>query len=139
MVLVEMVFTGKGGLGQLVDETAAGVEETLNSHGCVWDLAYPLTLRETLRLGLQQQIVGAHTCPPTAAGVQAYRVWLQLPDGGLRAWTTLLANRFLAGCREQDQPEGSPLRVDLQRSLVRTLGSCLERPEIPPVLSGSAT
>jgi hypothetical protein len=138
MVVVEMVFAGNGGLDQLVDQVAAGLEEVLYRHAISWDRLYPITLRESFRLGLQQQIVGSHACPPVFGRRRDYRVWLQLPDGGLRAWTALLSCRILAGCREEDAPEGSALRQDLQRCLVDRLGPCLERPERPQMVAGSA-
>jgi hypothetical protein len=131
MVMVEMVFAGQGGLDQLVDQVAGGLEDVLYRHAIAWDRAYPITLRESFRLGLQQQIVGAHACPPVFGLRQDYRVWLQLPEGGLRAWTALLSCRILAGCREEDAPEGCLLRQDLQRCLVERLGPCLERPARP--------
>jgi hypothetical protein len=137
MVLVEMVFTGEGGLNQLVDLVAERLEDVLYRHAVSWQRDYPITLRESLRLGLQQQIVGAHACPPMQGHRQDYRVWLQLPPGGLRAWTALLACRILAGCREEDVPEGARLRKELQRCLVDSLGPCLERPERPVMAAGS--
>jgi hypothetical protein len=137
MVLVEMVFRGEGGLGQLVDQVAGSLETVLASHGAAWQQDYPITLRESLRLGLQQQIVGAHSCPPAAGQRQDYRVWLQLPEGGLRGWTATLASRVLAGCREERAPEGGPLRRALQRSLVEKLGPCLERPLRPQMMEGA--
>ena len=137
MVVVEMVFAGNGGLDQLVDQVAEGLEDVLYRHAIAWDGAYPITLRESFRLGLQQQILGAHACPPVFGRRHEYRMLLQLPDGGLRAWTALMANRILAGCREDDAPEGSLLRQELQRCLVDRLGPCLERPERPQMASGS--
>ena len=137
MVLVEMVFAGEGGLDQLVQQVAERLEALLGRHGVAWLKDYPITLRESLRLGLQQQIVGTHACPPVAGRRQDYRVWMQLPGGGLRAWTALLTHRVLAGCGREDVPEADPLRQDLQRSLVDSLGPCLERPERPLVVAGS--
>lgn len=140
MVMVEMVFSGTGGLDQLVHQTALAVEDTLYRHALKWSPDYPVTMREALRLGLQQQIVGGYACQcvsATADEVKAYRVWLALPDGGLRAWTNQLVGRILAGCKEEDSPEGSKLRKELQRTLVAQLGPFLERSELPPMLAGT--
>jgi hypothetical protein len=137
MYLVEMVFSGEGGLEALVVQVATQVEVIFERHGLVWRAGYPITLREALRLGMQQHLVGAHACPPGPGGSHEYRVWLQLPTGGLRAWTGFLTARLLAGCGKEDVAPGSPLRKDLQRYLVQALGSCLERPELPPAFVGS--
>ena len=137
MLLVEMVFTGEGGLEQWVQQVAERLEALFDRHEVAWRTDYPITLRESLRLGLQQQIVGSHAYPPVAGKRQDYRVWMQLPGGGLRAWTALLTYRVLAGCGKEELSEAAPLRQDLQRALVESLGPCLERPERPLVAAGS--
>ena len=137
MYLVEMVFSGEGGLEALVAQVADQVELVFGRHSLAWREDYPITLREALRLGLQQHLVGAHACPPGPGGRNEYRVWLQLPTGGLRAWTSFLTARLLAGCGREEVAPGSPLRKDLQRYLVQALGSCLERPELPPAFAGA--
>jgi len=137
MYLVEMVFSGEGGLEALVVQVATQVEVIFDRHDLVWRSDYPITLREALRLGLQQHLVGAHACPPGPGGHHEYRVWLQLPTGGLRAWTGFLTARLLAGCGKEEVAPGSVLRKDLQRYLVQALGSCLERPELPPAFAVS--
>jgi hypothetical protein len=137
MAVVEMVFSGAGGLGQWVDEVALSLEGVLQRHAAAWHRDYPITLRESLRLGLQQQIVGAHACPAADGRRQDYRVWLQLPEGGLRAWTSLMAGRVLAGCHEDHAGQATLLRRDVQRSLVDGLGPCLERPQPPLVAAGA--
>ena len=46
MVMVEMAFSGEGGLEQLVEETARAVEMVLSRHALDWSPNYPVTLRE---------------------------------------------------------------------------------------------
>lgn len=133
MVLVEMVFDGEGGLGQWVDEAAADAQATLSQHGMTWKPEYPLTLRDTLRLGLQHQVAGSRARPAaTTRGHQAYRVWLQLPDGGLRAWTAQIASCLAAGCKSKQGQDMAGLRQELQLGLVHRLGRCLRRPAAAP-------
>jgi hypothetical protein len=140
MVMVEMAFSGSGGLEQLVEECSEAVEMVLYRHAMAWGPAYPVTLREALALGLQQQIMGGHACVSGHAGTRrpaAYRVWLNMPEGGLRGWTALLACRILAGCGEEDAPIGSQVRRDLQHCLVHELGPYLARVEVPSALAGT--
>lgn len=140
MVMVEMAFSGTGGLEQLVEETATAVELVLYRHDMAWSPGYPVTLREALALGLQQQIMGGHACASGHAGTRrapVYRVWLNMPEGGLRGWTSLLTCRILTGCGEEDAPAGAQVRRELQHCLVNELGPYLARVEVPAVLSGS--
>lgn len=144
MVMVEMAFSGAGGLEQLVEETAAAVETVLFRHDIAWSRSYPVTLREALALGLQQQIIGGHACNSGHAGSRRpaiYRVWLNMPEGGLRGWTALLASRILTGCGQV--PAAAPgqanrlVRQELQHCLVHELGPYLTRVDVPSALAGN--
>ncbi len=140
MVLVEMSFSGAGGLEELVGSLAEAVEAALERQDLAWKDDYPVTLRESLRLGLQQQIVGGHACH-CGEGVgkaSAYRVWVGLPEGGLRAWTEMLLQRLLEGCGKGHAAAGSRVRRDLQGVLVQVLGPCLQRAEAASLLPGLA-
>jgi len=140
MVMVEMTFSGSGGLDQLVEETEAGVEKVLYRHALVWSPLYPVTLREALALGLQQQIMGGHARNSGRAATRhpaAYRVLLNMPEGGLRAWTALLTSRIMTGCGEESSPADSQVYQELQRCLVSELGPYLARVEVPSALAGS--
>lgn len=140
MVLVEMSFCGAGGLEELVSELAAAVEGVLQRHAAQWNGQYPITLRESLRMGLQQQIVGGHACHCQSGGDQdpaTYRVWIALPDGGLRAWTQTLQDRVLDGCGLHRG--GTPqLARSVQSALVAVLGPCLQKVEASSLLPGLA-
>ena len=138
MILVEMAFSGAGGLESLVEETAQSLERRLEGLDLAWQDAYPVTLRESLRLGLQQQIVGGHACPagPQDPKAPVYRVWIALPDGGLRAWTDSLVQRVLDGCDAAELPASSEARKQLQSALVRSVGPSLQRAESPEHLAG---
>jgi len=139
MIVVEIVFSGPGGLDQLMNQTGNALEEAFGRHNLRWSDAYPVTLRESLGLGLQQQIIGGSVCQcgSSDSDQKAYRVWLALPEGGLRAWTNLLVDRILAGCVHEKAPKDAKLRRDLQKILVAQLGPYMERSELPPLLAGS--
>lgn len=140
MVMVEMAFSGAGGLEELVSRLAASVEGAVARYELDWLDEYPITLRESLRLGLQQQIIGGHAlhCPPSKDGAPTYRVWIRLPDGGLRAWTDALLQRVLEGFGHGDAPAGDGIRGALQANLVAVLGPCLQRAEAASLLPGLA-
>lgn len=131
MVMVEMAFQGTGGLDQLVSQTADAVECVLAKHSLAWHPGFPVTLRESLCLGLQQQMVarGRGMTRVARPGSPVYRVLLGLPPGGLRAWTNLLTVRILAGCKEEGRVEHGPVWHDLQACLVEQIGPWLQRLE----------
>jgi hypothetical protein len=138
MVVVELVYTGRGGLEQLVDQTAVEVEYVFDRHTLKWSPSYPVTLRESLGLGVRQQMIGG--VPPSPGGrggKKAYRMWLALPEGGLRAWTAELTDRILKGCGASGKGTQAQVRRELQKVLVCRLGPCLERAQLPSILMGS--
>jgi len=140
MVVVEIVFPGPGGLEQLVDQTATALEGLFDRHNLEWSLNYPVTLRESLCLGLQQQMIGGAGSPAarSSAKKKVYRVGLALADGGLRAWTTQLVDRILAGCQRAELAADSKIRKELQKVLVAQIGPYMERTENSPVAAGGA-
>jgi hypothetical protein len=127
MVVVEMGFRGQGGLGSLVLQAADAVEQELDRAGLAWSEKYPITLRESLGLALQQLIVGGHG-RSLSRGPQdrVYRVWLGLPEGGLKAWAAGVAARVLEGCQAVDKPLGREIGGRLQAVLVAQLEPCLD-------------
>lgn len=127
MVLVEMRVSSEAGLEGLVEALAQGVEGVLEGHGAAWSPEHPLTLREALRMGLRRQMLEGHACPEDA-GPGVHRVWVALPEGGLRAWTQDLVQRVLQGCGRQRRGAERLPRA-LQHSLVNRLGPCLRRAE----------
>lgn len=139
MVLVEMSFCGAGGLEELVGRLAEAVEGALERQQAQWKENYPITLRESLRLGLQQQIVGGHACHCQGRDGEpaTYRVWVGLPDGGLRAWTEELGQRVLDGCG-LGRGNTPKLARALQNGLVEILGPCLHKAEAASLLPGMA-
>lgn len=138
MIVVEIVFAGQGGLDQLMDQAATALEGVFGRHNLEWSQDYPVTLREALCLGLQKQMVGGSVCQCVSETPKkkAYRVWMALPDGGLRAWTNQLVDQILAGCGKKGVPPTGRLRKELQKVLVAQLGPYMERSEIPPLLAG---
>lgn len=138
MILVEMAFKGQGGLESLVLQASRSVEEALEGLGLHWRADYPVTLHESLRLGLQQQIMGGRA--PRAIRQDAdppiYRVWIGLPEGGLRAWTDGLVQRVLDGCAVEALPGGDQARKRLQSTLVQALGPCLQQASVSEALAG---
>lgn len=138
MILVEMAFQGPGGLECLVEKAALALEGEIERLGLDWQDSYPITLRESLRLGLQQQIITGRA----RRGLQqdpsspVYRVWIGLPEGGLRAWTDGLVQRVLDACGAAGLPPESDPHKRLQSALVQTLGPCLQRAEVSEALAG---
>lgn len=141
MVVVEIAFPGPGGLEQLVDETATALEARFERHNLKWSLNYPVTLRESLCLGLQQKMIGGARVPGSSrvtSRKKVYRVGLALSQGGLRAWTTQLVDGILAGCLKAELPADSRIRKDLQKVLVTQIGPYMERSENSSLTAGGA-
>jgi hypothetical protein len=129
MILAELGYEGRGGLGELVGRVAAACEGVLAKHGRDWSPAYPVTLRELLTLGLQQQVLGGHPRPMDPGHDQGYHVWVVLPEGGVSAWCHDLAARLAAGCTGPASPK---LALDLEQALVAEFRPCLRRSESLP-------
>lgn len=129
MILAELGYEGRGGLGELVGQVAAACEDVLAKHGRDWSSRYPVTLRELLTLGLQQQVLGGHPRPQDPGHDKGYHVWLVLPEGGITAWCHDLAGRLAAGC---SGPESLKLPADLELALIQGFRPCLRRSESLP-------
>lgn len=133
MELAELVYDGKGGLGELVAHLADAIEIVLTRHGRDWSPAYPITLREALGMGLQQQMLGGHPQPRDPGHGRGFHVWIALPAGGSAVFAQELAWRLLQGCTH---PSGSPRLIhDLEAVLLAGLGPCLRNAEDLPGLS----
>jgi len=125
MVLAELVYGGRGGLGELVAQLSTAIEGVLARHGRSWSANYPITLREALGMGLQQQVLGGYPRAVDPGHDLQYHVWVALPEGGAAAWVQELAWRMLQGC---SQPQGTPPLVrDLEETLLLSLAPCLRR------------
>jgi hypothetical protein len=134
MVLVELSTCGEDGLEGLVTRLAEALERILEEQAWDWREDYPLTLRESLRMGLQQQILTGR--PGRRPDDTTHRVWVALPEGGLRAWTAGLSQRALDGCGHGTLVQHDRTRQELQAALVQVLGPCLQRAEAASLLPG---
>jgi hypothetical protein len=135
MVLAELEYRGKGGLGGLVGQLAAACENVFARHGRDWSPAQPITLREALALSLQQQMLGGYPSPVDPGHDACFHVWIALPEGGLDAWCEELAWRLVHG---STRPEGAGrLNLDLRVALGARLAPCLHRTDaLPQIFAG---